>query len=148
MNNKFDSFSDLLHGALGDLLAPADGLLNMFTEDVIFEFPYSPDGLPRRLDGRAALTNHLTRLAPLLQLDQFTLHNVYPSKDSVILEFSCQGEGKRTGAPYDQEYVSILTMQGGRIARYRDYWNPLVVLSALGGAEAAADAFLNEVHHD
>ena len=30
-----------------------------------------------------------------------------------------------TGAPYEQSYVSVLTVRDGLIVRYRDYWNPL-----------------------
>jgi ketosteroid isomerase-like protein len=59
----------------------------------------------------------------------------------VIFEFSCSGEGVATGAPYNQLYVSVVTLRDGRIAHYRDYWNPLVVLTALGGTEAAAAAY-------
>jgi ketosteroid isomerase-like protein len=46
-----------------------------------------------------------------------------------------------TGAPYNQLYISVVTLRDGRIAHYRDYWNPLVVLTALGGTEAAAAAY-------
>ncbi len=141
MSDKFDSFSDLLRAALGDRLDPADSLLGLFADDVIFEFPYAPDGLPKRLDGTAALSAHLGTLGPLLSFGPMTLGNVHADGATVIFEFSCRGEGVATGAPYNQDYISVVTMQDGRIARYRDYWNPLVVLTALGGTEAAAAAF-------
>jgi hypothetical protein len=141
MSDKFDSFSDLLRAALGDRLDPADSMLGLFAEDVIFEFPYAPDGLPKRLEGSAALAAHLARLGPLLSFGTMELGNVYADGATVIFEFSCTGKGLATGAPYDQAYVSVVTVRDGRIAHYRDYWNPLVVLTALGGAEAAAAAF-------
>lgn len=141
MADKFDSFSDLLRAALGDRLATADGLLDMFTEDVLFEFPYAPDGLPDRLEGTAALAAHLERLGPLLSFGPMELGNVHAVGETVIFEFSCTGQGVETGAPYNQAYISVVTLREGRIARYRDYWNPLVVLTALGGTEAAAAAY-------
>ena len=141
MSDKFDSFSDLLRAALGDRLDPADSLLGLFADDVIFEFPYAPDGLPRRLNGTAALAAHLERLGPLLSFGPMELGNVHAAGATVIFEFSCAGEGVDTGAPYNQVYISVVTVRDGRIARYRDYWNPLVVLTALGGTEAAAAAF-------
>ncbi|MBM3605557.1 MAG: nuclear transport factor 2 family protein, partial [Alphaproteobacteria bacterium] len=61
MTGKFDNFSDLLRAALGERLAPADTMLDMFAEDVIFEFPFAPEGLPKRLDGAAALVAHLQK---------------------------------------------------------------------------------------
>lgn len=141
MADKFDHFSDLLRAALGERLHPADSLLGLFTEDVIFEFPYAPDGLPKRLDGIAALAAHLERLGPLLSFGTMRLGDVHTAGETVIFEFSCTGKGTKTGKPYNQNYISVVTLREGRIARYKDYWNPLVVLQALGGPEAAAAAF-------
>lgn len=141
MKDKFDSFSGLLRGALGDRLQAGPEIADLFAEDVVFEFPYAPEGLPRRLDGLRALGDHLARLGPMLELGAFTLHAVHPAAETVILEFSCRGRGVATGAAYDQDYISVVTLREGRIARYRDYWNPLVALSALGGAQAAAEAY-------
>lgn len=144
MNDKFDSFSGLLRGALGDRLDAGPEMVDLFAEDVIFEFPYAPEGLPRRLEGLAALADHLGRLGPMLALGEFTLHAIHPAGETVVFEFSCQGEGAATGLPYDQDYISVVTLREGRIARYRDYWNPLVAVHALGGAEAAAKAYAGE----
>lgn len=141
MAEMFDSFSDLLRAALGDRLAPSGSLLGLCTHDVIFEFPYAPDALPKRLEGKAALAAHLERLGPLLTFGPMELGNVYTVQETVIFEFSCTGQGVATGAPYDQRYISVVTLREGRIAHYRDYWNPLVVLTALGGTEAAAAAY-------
>lgn len=147
MTRKFDSFSGLLRGALGDRLVDATTTIDLFTDDVIFEFPYAPEGLPRKLVGRTALAGHLARLGPLLEFDEMTLGDVYPSGQTVVFEFSCRGRGTTTGAAYNQNYVSVIRLREGRIAHYRDYWNPLVVLSALGGAEKAATAFAGEATH-
>lgn len=144
MNDKFDSFSELLRGALGPRLKAGDQMTDLFTHDVTFEFPYAPEGLPRRLDGIDALADHLARLGPMLELYSFTLHAVYPTHDTVIFEFSCDGAGIATGLPYDQDYISVVTLREGRISHYRDYWNPLVALAALGGAQAAAMAYAGE----
>ncbi|MBY5986833.1 nuclear transport factor 2 family protein [Roseovarius atlanticus] len=144
MDNKFDSFSGLLRGALGDRLKAGPEISDIFTEDILFEFPYTPEGLPRRLEGISALEDHLARLGPMLELGEFTLHAVHPANETVVLEFSCTGAGVETGLPYNQDYISVVTLREGRIARYRDYWNPLVVLRTLGGAEAAAKAYKGE----
>ena len=144
MNDKFGSFSDLLRGALGDRLVADPGMEDLFTEDVVFKFPYAPEGLPRRLEGLAALADHLARLGRMLELSEFTLHDVHPADETVIFEFFCRGKGVATGLPYHQDYISVVTLCEGRIARYRDYWNPLVALHALGGAEAAARAYEGE----
>jgi ketosteroid isomerase-like protein len=38
------------------------------------------------------------------------------------------GTIKDTGGPYEMSYVVVLTVRDGRIAHYRDYWNPLKAL--------------------
>lgn len=141
MTDTFNSFTSLLRGALGARLKGGPEAADLFTEDVVFEFPYAPEGLPVRLEGLPSLADHLARVGPMLELRAFTLHAVYPSEAAVIVEFSCQGQGVATGLPYDQDYISVVTLREGRIARYRDYWNPMVVLDAFGGAQAAATAY-------
>jgi len=138
MTGKFDTFGDLLKGALGTRLSPVEDFLELFAQEVIFEFPYAPEGFPARLEGRDSLAKHLERLGPLLEFDSFELKTVYPSGDTVIFEFSCDGRGAETGNAYDQRYISVVTLRDGQIARYRDYWNPLIALSALGGQDRAA----------
>ena len=147
MNDKFDSFSDLLRGALGKRLKAGPEMTDLFTEDVVFEFPYAPEGFPQRLDGIASLAEHLKRLGPLLELGVFTLHAVHPCEETMVFEFSCHGQGIETGKPYDQDYISVVTLRDGRICHFRDYWNPLVALHALGGVEAAATAYAGETYN-
>lgn len=143
MSGTFHSFGDLLKSALGPGLIAAGDFFDLFAEDLVFEFPYAPEGLPKRLDGRDQLAAHLARLGPLLQFDSFDLEASHVCGDTVVIEFTCKGRGVTTGVAYDQSYVSVVTLRNGRIARYKDYWNPLVVLAALGGSEAVA-AFAGE----
>ena len=84
------------------------------------------------------LAAHLAGLGPLLEFDRFELEASHVCGDTVVIEFTCEGRGVKTGVAYDQAYISVVTLRDGRIARYKDYWNPLVVLAALGGSEAVA----------
>jgi ketosteroid isomerase-like protein len=59
----------------------------------------------------------------------------------VIIEFEGFGRGVGTGEPYDQRYISVIRTNRGRIAHYRDYWNPMVVLRATRGG-ALIDALV------
>lgn len=133
MADEFDSFGALLRAALGAKLSPADTFLRLFAEQMVFEFPYAPEGFPHRLLGRDQLAEHLGRLGPMLEFDRFELEAHHDCGNVSVLEFSCTGRGVDTGAAYDQRYISVVTIRDGRIAQYKDYWNPLVVLAALGG---------------
>ncbi len=137
------AFSATLRAALSDLLAPeARSFTEMFAEDGVMEFPYAPPGGVQRLDGRRAVAAHLPRVAEAVEIGCFSQPVVHRTQTPgvVILEFGCEGRSRRTGQPYDQRYVSIVTVRDGHIVRYRDYWNPLVVLRALGGQQAVTDA--------
>lgn len=136
--DQFPSLSGLLRAGLGDLLSPgAETLLDMVTEDIAFEFPFAlPDGIAR-LDGKAALKAYLPKVGELFTIEALILDRAILSRDGhhAVLEFRGKAYANATGARYDQDYVSVLDLRGGRISRYRDYWNPLTLLAAAGGAD-------------
>ena len=138
------AFSTLLRVALDDLLAPgARSFPEMFAEDGVMEFPFAPPGGVQRLDGRPAVAAYLPRVADAVEIGRFTEPVVHRTQTPgvVVLEFGCEGCGRQTGLPYDQRYVSVITLRDGHISHYRDYWNPLVVLRAMGGEQAVVKAF-------
>jgi ketosteroid isomerase-like protein len=146
MTGKFNTFGDLLRAALSPTLTPADDLINLFAEDIVFEFPYAPEGFPKRLDGRDRLAAHLARLGPLLEFDRFDLGASLVCGDTFVLEFTCEGRGVETGVAYDQTYISVVTLKHGLIARYKDYWNPLIALAAVG-AESSSTLAGEKANH-
>jgi ketosteroid isomerase-like protein len=141
--DSITGFSDMLRQALGEQLsADATGFVDMMAEDGVMEFPFAPPGTVRRLEGRAAVAAHLAGFGDILRIDAMNDLVVHRTQapDVFVLQFGCVGQGVKTGEPYDQRYVSIITLRNGRIARYEDYWNPLVVLRAVGGVDATSAA--------
>lgn len=141
MADDIGSFSDLLRKSLGDTLdTKADSFMEMVADDVVMEFPYAPPGMVTRLDGKAALTQHLKNLGGMLAFDRMSEPVVNPSidPDVFVLEFTGHGKGVETGEPYDQQYISVIRLRHGKIVHYRDYWNPLVALRALRGSTVVA----------
>ena len=137
--DPISSFAGLLRLALGDALrADATTFVDMFAEHGVMEFPFSPAGTVQRLEGRAAVIRHLGQLSALMEFDEMHDLLVHPSleADVFVLEFGCTGRGVQTGEPYDQRHISVIRVREGQIVHYRDYWNPLIVLSAVGGREA------------
>ena len=146
MRNSHDplnSFSGMLKLAIGDLIRPdAGSFLEMVDEHAIMEFPYAPPGGVARLEGRDALASYLQGFPEILQIDRMTEPVVHRTlnPEVVILEFGCIGRGVRTGEPYNQRYISVITVKDGFIVHYADYWNPLIVLRATGGPNALVEA--------
>lgn len=127
--DNFTGFADLLKRGLGDLLAPdATDFTTMMAEDGVMEFPYAPPGGVHSLKGRAELGAYLERLGGVIELLSFSEPRVHRTTDPgvVVLEFTARGRGVKTGNPYEQAYISVVTVRDGYIERYRDYWNPLV----------------------
>ena len=139
------NFSDMLKLGLGDLVDQgANGFLAMMSEDAVMEFPYAPVGQVKQVSGRTELAAYLARLGEVLAIDSISAPRVHRTVDPgvVILEFTGTGRGLRTGKPYDQTYISVITVRDGRIAHYRDYWNPLVTGEVLGDGSALPDSIV------
>jgi hypothetical protein len=112
------------------------GFLSMLTDDIVFEFPFAlPEGLTH-LNGKAALAEHLKLISSLISLESMTLENtlIDTQAEQAMLEMSCRGTSNVTGNRYDQHYVCVLTLREGLISRWRDYWDPIVVVQAMGGS--------------
>jgi ketosteroid isomerase-like protein len=119
------------------------GWIDLWAEDGVFEFPFAPPGFPRRLEGKAAVRDYITDYPNHIDLAAFHDVQVHPTVDPdvLIVEMSAEGRMVATGKPYVMSYIYVLTVRDGKIVGYRDYWNPLVALEALGGAEALTAAF-------
>jgi uncharacterized protein len=118
--------------------------VSMWAEEGCMEFPYAPPGFPQRLEGQAAIRAHMRAFPQALHLTRLSVPVLYPTVDPTVLiaEFSCEGRAVATGRPYHQRYISVIqTGEEGRILHYRDYWNPWVVLEALGGVDTALASF-------
>jgi hypothetical protein len=61
---------------------------------------------------------------------------VHPSKDGrvVILEYEGHGTILATGAPYDNRFVSVVTIENRKIIRWREYMDSLAAWMALNNA--------------
>lgn len=135
---NLSSLYEVLRLALGDNLSDtAENFIDLFAEDVLFEFPYAPPEGVQALHGKTELSEYLPKVGKLISVQSMCLNRVILSDDkkSAVLEFTCKGVGTETGVRYDQTYVSVIDIKNKLISRYRDYWNPLIVLSATGGLE-------------
>lgn len=125
-------------GLNGLLCGQIDPWIEMFAEEGVMEFPYALDGYPQEVVGRAAIAEYMDGYPDRLELNSIEGPIFHFSTDPavVIVEFSCRGKATQTGLPYNQRYIGVVTARGGKVVKYKDYWNPLVAMQAMGGAEA------------
>lgn len=116
-----------------------DGWVELCDDDVVFEFPFAPPGMPRRLEGKEAAAEHL-RLGigstKLHELPKATIHRT-AERDTVIAEVHNVGEIKATGAPFDMRYIAVAKVRDGRFTLWRDYFSPLDIADLVDDQTAA-----------
>ena len=102
-------------------------LVDLCADDVVFEFPFAPPGRPTRVEGKPALGDYLTAVSGRTRIEGVRNLEIHETvkPEVAIIEMTMTGTVTATGAPYEQSYVSVLTVRDGLIVRYRDYWNPL-----------------------
>jgi hypothetical protein len=106
-------------------------------DDVVAEFPFAPEGSPRRLEGREALYNYLRNYPSVINVRSIPHLRLYSTDDPnvAIAEWSASGEVLTNGNAYEMSYATFVTFKDGLIVKYREYWNPLAFMQAMSGAQ-------------
>ncbi|OON72247.1 nuclear transport factor 2 family protein [Streptomyces tsukubensis] len=103
--------------------------VDLWDDNGIFEFPFAPDGMPERLEGKAAVADYMRDYPDHIDLHDFpqVLIHETTAAGTIVVEMRGVGRLVQTDAPFDMTYIAVVTFQNGLITRYRDYWNPLVL---------------------
>ncbi|MFJ8494042.1 nuclear transport factor 2 family protein [Streptomyces sp. NPDC094038] len=104
-------------------------------ENVVVESPFTPEGSPAPLEGRTAVREYLKGYPDLGDVHRITSLTVpaADAPDTAVADRSVTGEVPAGGNPYEMSYATFVTFRDGKIVRYREFWNPLAFLRALGG---------------
>ncbi|MET9351977.1 nuclear transport factor 2 family protein [Streptomyces sp. NPDC006617] len=131
--------SDLFRHGLRLLLdKDIDAWVGLWADGGVAEFPFAPDGWPRRLEGREAVAAYMRHYPDHIDLHDFPELRIHETTDArtVVVEMRGVGRLVRTDAPFDMTYIVVVTVEDGRFTSYRDYWNPLAVLEPGAGFAA------------
>jgi ketosteroid isomerase-like protein len=111
----------ILSGDLADLLGRC-------ADDVIFEFPFAPDGRPRRLEGREQVREYLDAVNSRLKIEGLTSLELHETTDpAVVIAEMSMNVALGDGPTREASYVEVVTVCDGQIARLREYWSPLAL---------------------
>jgi uncharacterized protein len=107
-----------------------DAALELVTDDLVLEFPFRGDGGPRRLEGDEAkqFVRAMPKLFSQLPFVDVVVHGALPS-GTVVAEYRGDGVTKK-GRPYPNRYVGFFELRDGRVAHWREYFDPTVVTAA------------------
>ena len=96
------------------------GYLALWTEDMTFQSPVHTDPLRGREAFAALVARSLDAGRPL----RFDVAHLAVRDDVVLAEWSIAFERRDTGARVEWRGMSVAEMRDGRIAVWREYWNP------------------------
>jgi len=115
-------------------LVDGQHFFDLLAEDVIFEFVISVPGYPQRVEGRRAVADLYRGYGNGMVLDSADGLAVHrdPETSVVVLEYAGHGRAVRTGRAYDNHFVSVITIKGRTVTRWRDYLDPVAVFQAIG----------------
>lgn len=109
------------------------GFVNLFDEYGVQEMPYSPAGFPKKLEGRAAINKQYGGLPQNYNSMKFTNRVWHESVDpnKFVVEYHGLIDVKN-GKPYNNDYIGVFELKGGKITRYVEYFNPIILQEAFG----------------
>jgi uncharacterized protein len=127
-------FQVVLEGIRG--LVDGEHYFDTFADDAVYESRYNFPGWPQAIRGRANLMAAFSGYGNSIELHRGDGLVVHPTKDSrvVILEYEVHGKILRTGAPYDNRFISVITIENRKIVHWRDYMDSLAAWMALNNA--------------
>ncbi|EGX59749.1 hypothetical protein SZN_11238 [Streptomyces zinciresistens K42] len=104
--------------------------VDLWAENGVMEFPFAPDGWPRRLENREAVAAYMRHYPDHIDLQEFPELRVHQTTDPETIVVEMRGIGRlvETGRPFDMTYIAVVTVRNGHFTSYRDYWNPLQLL--------------------
>jgi ketosteroid isomerase-like protein len=103
--------------------------VGLWDDDGVLEFPFAPDGWPKRLEGKAAVSEYMRHYPDHIDLHDFPDVKIHRTGEpgTIVVEMRGVGLLVESGAPFDMRYIAVVTVTNGLITHYRDYWNPLAV---------------------
>jgi ketosteroid isomerase-like protein len=115
-------------------LVDGEDYFDLLADDVNFEYVISVPGYPRRVEGRQSIIELYSGYDDYMRVNSADNLRVYrdPEASVVVLEYEVHGESVRTGRPYNNHFVSIVTVENQKVRRWRDYLDPIAVFEATG----------------
>ena len=115
-------------------LVDGEDYFDLLADDVIVEYVISVPGYPRYVKGRQSVIDLYGSYDDYMTIHTADNLRVYrdPEASVVVLEYEVHGQAVQTGRPYNNRFVSIITVKDGKVTHWRDYLDPIAVFDAAG----------------
>jgi uncharacterized protein len=106
---------------------------SILRDTVVYEFPYAESRSDRRIEGKAAIADHLRSMAQTATNWTFSEVKLFPTLDPSVFFVSLKARATvcETGRAYRQTYMLRITLDGDKISNLLVLWDQ----------RARADAF-------
>lgn len=127
-----------------------DTMHDLSTEDVVFELPFRPPTFERETVGRAAYMEVLGQARDHMIEGSENLHDLsmdtLANDPNVVIATYKSDMKLRSGVRYANEYISRFVIRDGKVARFVEYYDSIILFRALGGSlvEAGESELLPE----
>ncbi len=135
-HDKFKALDPFFNVAMKGLdgLVDGDHFWDAVAENAVFEFLYRIPGWPERLESRVAYMTEMEDYGmELHSADGLAVHLTRDPR-VVVLEYGVHGTAPSTGKPYDNRFLSIVTIKDRKIVRWRDYMGSLAPTLAMSAS--------------
>jgi ketosteroid isomerase-like protein len=100
---------------------------NVWADDAVQDMPYSPEGFPKRVEGKANLIKHYGAWPEISGKANFTkaliMHSMQ-DPELVYVEYKGEVDVLPTGRVYKQTYGGLFHVENGKIKLFREYYDP------------------------
>ncbi|NER80484.1 MAG: hypothetical protein F6K42_13085 [Leptolyngbya sp. SIO1D8] len=117
-----------------------DAFAAVWAEDAVQDMPFSPEGFPKRVEGRENLIQHYAAWPRISGNANFTDELVlYPMADPTLVFAEWRGvvDILPTDRLYEQQYGGLFRVVDGKIQLFREYYDPIVFSVAFGLDESS-----------
>ena len=121
--------------AVGRLDLPA--IEATFADDVELVLPYAPPGFPKVSHGRSeAMRVYPEGVMEPMRFADYRIDALEGRPGEYVAEYTSDTTVLPTGLPYRNTYISRFSVRDGRITRLAEFFDPIVLVTALGGEVA------------
>lgn len=120
-----------------------DGFVGLWADDGVQEMPFAPEGFPKKLEGKEAIRRQYGGLPDAYTRMAFPDPAIYPMLEPNLVVAEYRGEIElKTGGAYNNRYVGIFRLAAdGKVSRYAEYFDPIVLTRSFGGGEDLGQTF-------
>ncbi|WP_166392265.1 nuclear transport factor 2 family protein [Nocardioides ochotonae] len=131
--------------AVGSLAV--DRVAPLFHDEGRVLLPDAPLGIPREVAGREAIEDYYAALPEMVGALNFSGYVIRATEapGDYVAEYTSDATMRATGAAYRNTYITKVTVTNGKIIELTEFFDPVRLVEAMGGAVVPPETEIEEV---